>query len=159
VSQQLSSIMIINLLNGEAFIFQFFPTEIELEALANWRAQETTIGVQPLFYASRAPQRLTFPKVWMDSTHTGESLTPEIVKLLDLQKETEVGTPPPLLVSWGDSEFRCVLGEVRILQQFFNAEGHPLRAELSLVFLELQEEPRAAQPVLVKQNAESSFTF
>jgi phage protein U len=151
------ALVLVNLHDGESYLFNFFPEKIELTGRANWKAQEVVRRTKPLFYANREPQSLSFPSVWLDNTANGESLTPELVQLLALQEVTKgQGTPPPLLARWGDSSFRCVLEDVQIVQQYFTKEGNPLRAELSLTLLELQDEPAA--PV-ERKNEEANILF
>jgi hypothetical protein len=152
-----ASLVLVNLAGGDTFVFQYFPEAVELTGRANWKAQEVVTRTKPLFYGNREPQQLSFPSLWLDSSAGGGSLTPEIIQLLALQDVVkEIGTPPPLLARWGDSSFRCVLEEVQIVQKYFSAGGVPLRAEISLTLLELQEEPPA--PV-VRRNEEANILF
>jgi hypothetical protein len=151
--------VLINLLNGQGFTF-IFPTEISLSARADWRAQNITAGSKPLLYGNTEPEELRFDSLWLDSVAAGESLSPLIVKLVELTKKMEgAGTPPPLLASWGDTEFLCVMQEVTIKEKFFNSEGKPLRAEVSMTLLELQEEnqPQTSQPSQTVSSSPSAF--
>ncbi len=135
------ALVLINLQGGDSFVFQFFPQTVEMTGRVNWKPQEVVSHPQPLFYANRAPQSLSFPSLWLDSSLGGGSLRSELDQLLALQDKVKgQGTPPPLLAQWGDKSFRCVLEEVRIVEQYFSRGGVPLRAEISLTLLELQEE-------------------
>lgn len=141
-------LVVINLLNGEG-ITLIFPEEIGLKAGARWEPQRVTHGTMPLLYANNDPEELTLSPVWLDGTEEGESVTGRLLQIFALTKKAEgAGAPPPLLVSWGDTEFRCVLTEVTAREEYFDSGGRPMRAELSLTFLELQEDlepaPQAA---------------
>lgn len=129
---------LINLSGEGTIIFQFFPRPISLSARANWSPVDVTRGAKPLFYFNREPHRLSVNELWLDSTDTNQSLTPEIRELLRLLEETERGTPPLLLAAWGDRHLRCVLEEVDIDEEFFALTGEPLRARVRLSLLEVQ---------------------
>lgn len=134
-----SGLALINLEGGETFVFQYFPASVSTTDRANWQAQETTIGVKPLFYANREPRETDFPELWLDNTETNESLTPDLKSLKSLLEETGNGTPPALLAAWGDRQERCVLQELVVEETFFNLEGHPIRARIRLRLLQLQK--------------------
>lgn len=143
-----AGLILINLENQGAFTFRFFPQTVATTDRANWSAQETTIGVKPLFYGNREPRRIDFPELWFDNTDTNESLTPTIKELRMLFEETEKGTPPALLAGWGDRNERCVLEELSIEEQFFNTNGEPLRARIRMSLIQLQ--PDAGETTGVK---------
>ncbi|HEY9286245.1 MAG TPA: hypothetical protein VIP46_22530 [Pyrinomonadaceae bacterium] len=135
------ALVLVNLEAGDSFLFNLFPENIELSGRANWRPQNVTHGLQPLLYANREPQQLRFPSLWLDNTRGRDSLNAELVQLLALQERAKgKGAPPALLARWGDASFRGVLTEVNIRETYFTREGNPLRAELSLTLLELQDE-------------------
>lgn len=137
---RIGKFVIINLCGGGVFAFDFFPVApIELSRRANWEEQNTTTGTKPLFYLNRDPRRLDVPDVWLDKTDTNESIKPEMDRLLALQDETCDGTPPPLLVAWGDRQERAILEEVHFEEQFHAPAGYPIRARVRLSFKEIQE--------------------
>lgn len=133
-----AGLILINLENQGAFVFEFSPASLRTSDRANWQPQETTVGVKPLFYMNREPRQIEFPEVYLDNTMTGESLTGKIEELRMLLEETEKGTPPVLLVGWGDRNERCVLEELSIEECFFNSANEPTRARVSLSFLQIQ---------------------
>lgn len=160
MSDQANALLVTNLESNQSFIFRFFPTEIETSRRANFEPQDVTTGVMPLFYANREGRRLAFPTLWLDNSVTGESLTPEIQELFALQNETIEGKPPTLSVAWGDREEQVVLEEISVTENAFLSNGTPIRARLSLSFIEMQTEERSPeQPSLVRRNEESHFTF
>ncbi len=135
-----TGMILINLEGGESFIFEFFPVTVSTTDRANWEAQETTIGVKPLFYANREPRKTDFPELYLDKTITNESLTPTLAALKELFVETGNGTPPALLAVWGDRSERCVLEELTIEEIFFSSrEGYPIRARIKLTLTQLQQ--------------------
>lgn len=147
-------------LNGPGgFVFRFFPTGIETTGRANWQAQDVTIGTKPLLYGNREPKQIRVSDLWLDSTATGDSLTPDIEALYRLLEETERGMPPALLATWGDRQERCVLEELGVEEQFFRPDGAPIRARVSLTLLQLQEDDAPPPARRVRENEESSFTF
>lgn len=134
--------VVINLCAGGVFRFQWFPSPepgIEHSRRANWEEQNTTIGTKPLFYFNRDPKRLEVPEVWLDKTDSNQSVKPEMDALYALQDEVCEGTPPPLLVAWGDQQFRMILEEVRFEETFHHESGFPMRARVRLSFKEVQE--------------------
>ena len=130
--------VLVNLISQGDYIFDIFPRSVTTQDRANWQPQETTIGVKPLFYANREPRQITVDEVFLDSTNTNQSLTPEIKALRQLMAETERGTPPPLLAAWGDRQERCVLTELNIEEQFFTPDSKPIRAKVRLTLTQLQ---------------------
>ena len=60
------------------------------------------------------------------------NLTKQIVDLMDINPE--IHAPPPLIFSWGNFEFTCVLA--RASQRFimFRSDGTPVRARLQVTF-------------------------
>lgn len=143
---------LVNLTNQDSFVFQYFPNETRTNDHTNWNAQETTIGVKPLFYANREPRQLEFQELYLDNTATNESLTPDLKKLRALMDEdAERGTPPSLLAIWGDRNERCVLEDLTIEEIFFNTDGAPTRARISLSLLEVQTDGGATTSVVVQE--------
>lgn len=142
-----AGLALINLENQQAFTFQFFPADVQATDRANWQAQETTIGVKPLFYGNREPRVLNFPELWLDNTDTNESLTPQIKELRSLMEETEKGTPPALLAAWGDRNERCVLQELSIEEKFFTSDGYPIRVRVAVTLIQFQPERAEATGV------------
>lgn len=152
-----SVLMLVHLGGGDTFVFEWFPETVEITGRANWKPQPVVKRPAPLLYAGREPQEVNFPSVWLDNSAAGESVTPDVVRLLALQEVAEgQGAPPALLARWGDNSFRCVLADARVVERHFTAEGQPLRAELSLRLVELQEEEPDPPP---RRNEGSTFTF
>ena len=139
MAEQSIDLSLINLEGTDSFIFRRFPTQIETSSRVNWQAQNTTTGVQPLFYSNREPRKLIFNELLLDATASLESLTPTLDLLSGLMKETDKGRPPALLAQWGDRSERVVLEELRIVENFFHENGNPLRAIVSLTLTEIQE--------------------
>jgi nucleoid-associated protein YgaU len=63
------------------------------------------------------------------------SLTRPVVGLMAIDPATHA--PPPVLFSWGDLTFRCVLAAVRQRFTMFLESGIPVRAQLDVTFSEL----------------------
>jgi hypothetical protein len=142
--------VLINLEGVGSFFFDFFPREIQTVNRANWEQQDTTIGVKPLFYANREPQRISVPEVFLDSTDAQQSIVGEIAALQELLLEIpKFGRPPALLASWGNEEHRVILEELTINRRWFSGDGNPQRASVSLQLLQLQEQ-RESTDVTVK---------
>lgn len=143
------SLVIVNLDAGSSFIFRFFPEDITSSGKADWKPQHVSTRTAPLFYAGRQPRELQLGPLWLDNAATGDvSVTDEIAQLFELQQIVQGrGAPPALLARWGDNTFRGVLTEMSVKQQHFTREGSPLRAEVNLSLLELQDEP-AQQPYI-----------
>jgi hypothetical protein len=138
------SFQLIDLTSNIAFTFQYFPREIRGSDRANWEQQETTIGVKPLFYSNRDPRQISLQEMYLDNSDTNLSLNADLQDLRSLMVEIDsIGTPPPLLALWGESQLRCVLQELSIEECLFNDEGNCIRAKIDLTLLQLQEEGEA----------------
>ena len=145
-----STFSLINLSGGESFEF-IFPPSIDTEEAANYRAQDTTIGVQPLYFANRSPGELSPGTLLLDRSARRESIKPEIDALRLLMREGGTsgagksrlrGEPPLLLATWGDEEFVGVLVRLNVRRTQFLAGGEPCRAEGTLT---LQQSETNAQ--------------
>jgi hypothetical protein len=141
--------VLINLEGTGSFFFDFFPKEISTTGRATWEPQDVTIGVKPIFYGNRDPERISVPEVMLDRTKTQESIKDDIANLAALQHEDpKLGRPPALLAIWGDEQYRCVLEELTVNRTRFSTEGTPQRASVSLQLLELQEERESVDVVV-----------
>lgn len=136
----MASLVLIDLESQDSWEFQYFPNEVRSSRRVNWSPQETTIGTKPLFYENREPKQLSFTDLYLDNTDTGESLSETLKELEDFTTEEREGrgSPPAMLAVWGDRKLRCVLQDLTVEETFFNTEGHPTRARISLELIELQ---------------------
>lgn len=131
------------------FEFPLFPNEIDTDSGANWDAQETTAGKKPIFYKNTEPITISIPEVYIDYSRENVSAVSDL-ELLRLQHtEDESGTPPPLLVVWGEQTYRCVLKHLAVNQTRFVDDGNPKRLRLSLEFVELQEDGEGTSVTVV----------
>jgi hypothetical protein len=159
MSAQFDNFVLVNLEGAGGFVFRRFPSGVETGGRVNWQPQETTVGVKPLFYANREPKLIRFEELWLDNTDTNDSITPDIEALFRLTEETaDKGRPPVLLATWGDRQERCVLQDLTVNEQMFLPAGTPIRARVSIMLIQFQEETPVIKP-RVRENAESSFTF
>lgn len=129
-------IVLVNLDDGESYVFQFFPNKVSTNDQSNWQAQDVTTGVKPLQYGNREPQRIEIPDVLLDGSDTGESVEPDIKELRSLLLEKDGGVPPALLYICGRDQRRVVLVELRVERELFNQQGEPVRARASLTLQE-----------------------
>lgn len=138
----LPTLQILNLDTAANFHAISFPAEIEIEARANWQPQNVTHSTKPLLYGNNDPKRISF-NGWLDGTgrEIRESIREHEQALFNLMTMIPgKGRPPALLLIYGDESFRCVLESVNVRQEHFDPDGTPIRAEVSLTFLELQPE-------------------
>lgn len=141
MSTPFDSFGLTNLEGPGGFIFIRFPTAIGTSARANWQVQEVTVGTKPLYFANREPKQIRVDDLLLDNTATGDSVTPDIEALFRLLEELEgKGRPPALLARWGDREERCVLADLNVSEEFFNFDGTPIRARISVTLLQFQED-------------------
>lgn len=141
----MSVLVLIDISSQASFEFQYFPNSVRTQRGVNWRPQDTTIGTKPLLYENREPKRLSFTELWLDNTDDGQSLTQTLDELEEFcTSETDSGggsrgRPAILLATWGDRKLRCVLTDLNVEEEFFNEQGEPTRARLSIELLEIQE--------------------
>jgi hypothetical protein len=129
----------------------YFPDMVRWQRRVNWRPQDTSIGTKPLMYENREPKVLTFPELWMDNTESNLSLADSLDTLESWTTDEvdSLGSPPPLLVAWGDRRQRCVVQDLTVEETFFTAQGFPIRAKISMEFLEIQEDDRTATAAFI----------
>ncbi len=140
----MSVFQLIDLTSNISFTFQFFPEAMRHSERVNWSPQDTTIGVRPLFYQNSEPRQLSVNDLILDSTEDDRSLVPDLDDLRALKAEVEtIGMPTPLLAVWGTQKLRCVLQQLEIEEVYFNRDGDPTRARISIELLEIQEDGEA----------------
>ncbi|HMU34478.1 MAG TPA: hypothetical protein PKC89_11485 [Pyrinomonadaceae bacterium] len=140
----MSVFQLIDLTSNISFTFQFFPEAMRHSERVNWSPQDTTIGVRPLFYQNTEPRQLSVNDLILDSTEDDRSLVPDLDDLRALKAEVEtIGMPTPLLAVWGTQKLRCVLQQLEIEEVYFNRDGDPTRARISIELLEIQEDGEA----------------
>jgi contractile injection system tube protein/LysM domain-containing protein len=156
--ERLERLRIDNLDTGEQFSVLFNPTEYTLEDASHW-ADQDKLGQKPeLHYTGGDRKKLTM-ELFFD-TYEGRSdvrqYTQQIAGLLVFNKEKH--RPPKIQLSWGPTgpggpyaefPFVCVLESLK--QQFvlFLGDGTPVRAKLSVSFLEFtlpEEELQKNEP-------------
>lgn len=140
--QGVGKFVIINLCGGGVIRLKYFPTSepgIRHGRRANWEEQNTTTGSKPLFYFNRDPRRLDVPELWLDESDTNQSVKPQMEAIYALQDESCEGTPPPLLVAWGDQQRRVILENCEFEEILHSRPGIPIRARAILTFKEIQE--------------------
>lgn len=140
----MSVFQLIDLTSNISFTFQFFPEAMRHSERVNWSPQDTTIGVRPLLYQNTEPRQLSVNDLILDSTEDDRSLVPDLDDLRALKAEVEtIGMPTPLLAVWGTQKLRCVLQQLEIEEVYFNRDGDPTRARISIELLEIQEDGEA----------------
>lgn len=146
----MSVLVLIDLNSQASWEFQIFPENLKTNDKVNWKPQETTTGVKPLYYGNQDPRRLSFPELWLDNTDTGESLTEildELRTFLTEENET-TGMPPRLLVTWGSRKEVVVCEDLTIEETFFDGSAEPLRAKVSLELIRIQPEGEGSSVII-----------
>jgi len=143
--ERLEKLLVKNLDTGEQFFVLFNPSEYTLEDASRW-ADQDKMGQKPeLQYTGGARKKLTMD-LFFDTYEARADVrqhTQKIAGLLVFNKEKH--RPPKVELSWGptapggpfaDLPFVCVLETLK--QQFvlFLGDGTPVRAKLSVAFVE-----------------------
>jgi LysM repeat protein len=155
---QLEKLMIENEDTKEKFSVLFNPTEYSIEDASRWSDQDK-MGQKPeLHYTGGERKKLTM-ELFFDTYESRTDVrehTAKIAGLLVFNREKH--RPPKVILSWGkgapggphaDFPFTGVLESLK--QQFvlFLGDGTPVRAKLSVVFLEFtlpEEELKQNEP-------------
>ncbi len=155
----MSVFQLIDLTSNISFTFQFFPEAMRHSERVNWSPQDTTIGVRPLFYQNTEPRQLSVNDLILDSTEDDRSLVPDLDDLRALKAEVEtIGMPTPLLAVWGTQKLRCVLQQLEIEEVYFNRDGDPTRARISIELLEIQEDGEATSVTITDDDGSEPQT-
>jgi LysM repeat protein len=145
MAQELKKLMIKNEDTSEVFSVLFNPTDYSIEDASNW-SDQTKMGQKPeLHYTGGARKKLTM-ELFFDTHESKTDVrkhTGKIAKLLEYNKDKH--RPPKVTISWGNAppknvpkEFPSTVVLQSLKQQFilFMGDGTPVRAKLSVVFLE-----------------------
>lgn len=156
--ERMERLRIHNLDSGEQFFVLFNPSEYVLEDASHW-ADQDKMGQKPeLHYTGGERKKLTM-ELFFDTYEARSDVrehTQQIAGLLVFNKEKH--RPPKIELSWGPTApggpyaefpFVCVLETLK--QQFvlFLGDGTPVRAKLSVAFLEFtlpEEELQKNEP-------------
>ncbi|MFF0739587.1 peptigoglycan-binding protein LysM [Streptomyces sp. NPDC004111] len=148
-----------NLRTGTWSEVLFNPTEYTLTQDNNF-AQAPVPGLgSPLLQFVHGGLRTLRMELFFDTyeahRHTGtrinpahgdvRALTRPVVGLMDIDPTTHA--PPPVLFTWGELAFRCVLAAVGQRFTMFLESGVPVRAQLDVTFHELVDPVTEAKEV------------
>ena len=141
---------------GVEFSVLFNPTEYSVEDASKWAEQER-VGEKPELHYTGGDRKKLSMELFFDTYEDGTDVRAHSSLVADLLVvNAEKHRPPKLELTWGDAEagvhaifpFVCVLESVK--QQFvlFLGDGTPVRAKLTVVFLEfsLPEEEQQKNP-------------
>ena len=151
-----NGVALVNLDNDGLWLFPLFPRQINKEDRSNWPAMDVTVGTKPLMFANNEPQRITIDEAWLDADGTGGSVLGQIEGIRALMRPTELdpstgrdsGTPPLLRLIYGDYQKTVVLEELRVEETIFDIDGSPMRARMSMIFLEFARIERVTQKIV-----------
>ena len=131
----------------DAFEALFNPSSYSEKLFARWNENEgMNTSVPELDYAGGGTRQISFTLL-LDGTYA-DTLLYERYRRTDVATQIDdfrqvaytyngdIHEPNYLVVSWGDLDFSCRLASADIKYTLFNRDGTPLRAELSLTFLE-----------------------
>jgi hypothetical protein len=89
---------------------------------------------------------LTLKQLVFDTYETGENLTDTTNKLWDLMRPTdpssEDSTPPEVKFEWSTFFFQAFIQDMSISYTLFDKDGHPVRAEVTITFIESDDPTR-----------------
>lgn len=136
--------------SGEEFFVLFNPTEYSVEGGAKWSEQEKRGQKPELQYTGGDRKKLTM-ELFFDTYESRSDVREHTVKISGLAVfNKDAHRPPKLTLSWGkaapggvhaDFPFTGVLEGLK--QQFllFQSDGTPVRAKLSVTFLQFSISP------------------
>src|SRR5262245_54286552 len=143
--EPLEKLSIRNLETKEQFFVLFNPSEYTLEDASHW-SDQSKMGQKPeLHYTGGARKKLTM-ELFFDTYEAGTDVREHTQKIANLLVPDKEQHPPPRVeLSWGPNapggahyEFPLVCVLETLKQQFvlFKGDGTPVRAKLSVAFLE-----------------------
>jgi phage protein U len=150
VAGPLEKLKIKNEDSGEEFSVLFNPTEYSIDGGAKWSEQEKRGQKPELQYTGSDRKKLTMD-LFFDTYESRTDVREHTVKVSSLAVfNKEAHRPPKLTLSWGqgspggvhaDFPFTGVLEALK--QQFllFQSDGTPVRAKLSVTFLQFSLSP------------------
>ena len=128
---------------------QFNPTDYTITKTNNWDFDPERGEDQPkLDFQGGKEKELTL-KLFFDTSLEGYDVRHETNKLLKLMevhekltdKQSGRGRPPRVMCQWGDVEFfEAVIKEVSLQFTLFRDNGTPVRANVTAIFGQAQEE-------------------
>jgi hypothetical protein len=146
--------------SGE-FVCQFNPTDFSLTKEIKWKQLPKTGNAEPeVVFAGGQAKDLTISLLF-DSTDTGNDVRDKYSALLELaeidesKKDQKTGKsePPRCRFEWGSflrgGSQNALTGVIQSISQkftMFKADGTPLRAEVSVSFVQTVQKPAAQNP-------------
>lgn len=139
---------------GNQFQVQFNPTDIQLDATADWQNQEQQNSEVLLEFKNVKPRTLSMTLIF-DTTTNNEDVSKTYVHhlmdvfrlqlLADLDSEgKEQSLPqkkrnPIVTFSWGGFEFDGALTSLKTKYTMFSQSGFPVRAEVAVSLVEVKK--------------------
>ena len=125
----------------------FNPNKYTLDKKNKWKATSIQGKEVPrLQFGGGESQSLTL-ELFFDTSLTGEDVRNKTRKLLDYMKptvkdrKTRKGRPPLVTCVWGRTRlFKAVITEIKQLFTLFRDDGTPVRANVTAIFRQAQEE-------------------
>ena len=131
----LTKALIIDVDAEETIPVMFNPPEYQLQKTNQFAEVGIPgLGSSLLQFVRGSAQTLTM-ELFFDTTDLGvdvRDFTGSVIALTDVNSDTHA--PPRLLFLWGTLAFPCVLESVTQRFEYFNSQGRPLRARLTVTF-------------------------
>ncbi len=144
------------------FVCQFNPTDFSLTKAIKWRQLPKTGDQEPeIVFAGGEAQDVTI-SLFFDSTDTGQDVRNKYSTLLKMAQidttkkdaKTGKGEPPRIRFEWGSflkssGTENVLTGVIKSVSQkftMFKADGTPLRAEVSVSFVQTVTKPAGQNP-------------
>ena len=131
----LTKALIIDVDAEETIPVMFNPPEYQLQKTNQFAEIGIPgLGSSLLQFVRGSAQTLTM-ELFFDTTDLGvdvRDFTGSVMALTDVNSDTHA--PPRLLFLWGTLAFPCVLESVTQRFEYFNSQGRPLRARLTVSF-------------------------
>ena len=148
--------------SSQQFVCQFNPTDFSLTKAIKWRQLPKTGDQEPeIVFAGGEAQDVTI-SLFFDSTDTGQDVRNKYSTLLKMAQidttkkdaKTGKGEPPRIRFEWGSflkssGTENVLTGVIKsVTQKFtmFKADGTPLRAEVSVNFVQTVTPPAGQNP-------------
>jgi hypothetical protein len=127
---------ILNLTTGRSVTVPFNPEEYSLDSSNSFDDKPADGGGPTVQFESGGRRTLTM-NLFADSTPSRTDVRLQTQPIVGLaEKDSTLNGPPFLLFSWGGFQFRCVLKSINQRFAQFLPDGTPVRAYLTLTFVE-----------------------
>ncbi|MCL2707217.1 MAG: hypothetical protein FWE97_03555 [Dehalococcoidia bacterium] len=138
----------------EPITVMFNPPSLKVKSSNSYADPKIPGGAQDQQQFIKKDTDVLTVEFFFDTTRDGSDVSSAVNPILELAKVSkEKKEPPKLIFAWGDFNFPSIITSIDQTYDYFNSEGHALRATLVVTFLRCEPDNTSVQTTQAKSAA------